>query len=490
MSRLVTPQEWQDESTCRTGNTGETIANDKCKVDPGNTKEVEDIIEMEQNDADFRSLEENSQEERRGKRESSTYEMLRNELEESRKRNEVMEQENTKLLSDLDHVVKERDFLVKALESNESKFKDSFEEDLRKLRKQINDLVEERSALLKKVGILQLHKNKPKASTKTQGTQADFTVNIVGTMDDNESVHSKMSSFSTGSRSERSAISGISMDTMGTSDTKSVRMHASKVISLARRMLGKKSKKGAVSNSPESDPNNNNLPSKLPPQSIQSIRPPMPPSPRRNRLPTKPRAKVDKPPSIPSKLPPSQKSSDKHKSKSKSKSRSKSSRKSGGGSKPLSFKETPEDMEFYLPQVNVDGSHEHTDKHSGQSNNDVRKRDPTALVNALRPWQVEFLESVHITTSTQLVFASKYKSKEIAKAMVKWRKVRQMKQMRSKACAVALHIWTRSIEAKIKSSLLERSASAELDLQEQQSQTKSVLRSGPLYGVFEQATEV
>lgn len=419
-------------------------------------------------------------------REAIECNTLRKELKESKEKCESIEKERITLQSELDRIVVERDFLVVKLENSEKHFQDRLDQDLRKMKEQTDDLLEERVALLKKIGTLQLNKNKPKASTRTQGTQADFTVSIVGMVDDSGSVRSKMSGVSSGSKSERSAISGISMDTMGTSDSKSIKMHASKVISLARNFLGRKPKKGAVSNVPETDPAHS-----LGTSGKKSMRPPIPRTPRRNKLPTRPprpRSKNEEQTSPPSKLPldNAEVSNTNPKSSSKDKKKSKSSKKSGG-SKPLSFKETPEDMEFYLPMVNLDGSPTNADNRHNNPENDTRKKDPTAIENVLRPWQVEFLESVQITSSSQLVFASKYKSKEIAKAMVKWRTERKMKHMRSKACAVALHIWTRTIEAKIRSSLLERKTSAEQVFMEKRNAT---LASNSKYNVFELATEV
>lgn len=421
-------------------------------------------------------------------REAIQCDTLRTELKESRKKYESIEKDMIKLRSELDSVVEERDFLVLKLENSEKNLEDRLNQDLRQMRGKVDDLLEERVALLKKIGTLQLNKNKPKASTRTQGTQADFTVSIVGMMDDSGSVRSKMSGVSSGSKSERSAISGISMDTMGTSDSRSIKMHASKVLSLARRVLGKKPKKGSVSDSPDADPA----------QSVQtsekkSMLPPIPRSPRRNKLPSRPRSKNLKQTSPPSDSPVDKvafsKTNGKPPSKEKKKSKTKTSRRSGG-SKPLSFKETPEDMEFYLPMVNLDGTSANTENSNDNPKNDTRKKDPTAIENVLRPWQVQFLESVQITSSSQLVFASKYKSKELAKAMVKWRTERKMKNMRSKACAVALHIWTRTIEAKIRSSLLERKTSAEQVFMEKQSQSKATITTNSRYNVFEKATEV
>ena len=121
------------------------------------------------------------------------------------------------------------------------------------------------------------------------------------------------------------------------------------------------------------------------------------------------------------------------------------------------FAGTADDIEFFLPKVKLDSDKDYLTNGNEENNHKLQQGDPTALSNVFRPWQVEFLKSVRITTSSQLIFASKSKSLNLAKVMVKWRKEKQMKSYKSKSCSIALHIWIRTIKAKIKSSLNEQS---------------------------------
>lgn len=413
------------------------------------------------------------------------YEILRIELKEAKGKCELFQQDQIKLQTELGKVVQERNFLVERLEQNRKNLDAQYNREIHKLKKRVEALEEIRSALLKKVGILQLNnkKNQRTSSTRDMGTQADFTVSIVTRVpEDNQSLNSKTSGLvSLGGKSERSEMSGISFDTMGTSDTRSIKMHASRVLSMARRVIGVKARKNAVSDVSTAEKSQ----SQSPPNEKKSSRPPIPRPPASSKRPPKPLSpKNKKSTSTPKdeevekhqskKDSPESKSSSKMKMKDKL-FKSKSTKKSGNKSQ-MSFKDTPDDIDFFLPKVSLDGSDQGNEKSSDKEND--LDDDPTSLMSVLRPWQVEFLESVRITTSSQLVFASKYKSSSIAKSMVKWRAERNMKHMKSKACAVALHVWTRTIEAKIRSCLLERSSGSENMLVDKQIENKSTIGSG------------
>jgi len=76
--------------------------------------------------------------------------------------------------------------------------------------------------------------------------------------------------------------------------------------------------------------------------------------------------------------------------------------------------------------------------------------DPTDLKNILRPWQVEFLSSVGITTARQLLNARRTESRNLAKALITWRKLKKMKPVKLKSCFVALHIWARTTKITLR----------------------------------------
>ena len=70
--------------------------------------------------------------------------------------------------------------------------------------------------------------------------------------------------------------------------------------------------------------------------------------------------------------------------------------------------------------------------------------DPLLLVNILRPWQVEFLESIGVTRAEHLCRAQKRNPDGLAKGMRYWRHEQKLKSIKTKSCAVALHIWART----------------------------------------------
>jgi len=78
------------------------------------------------------------------------------------------------------------------------------------------------------------------------------------------------------------------------------------------------------------------------------------------------------------------------------------------------------------------------------------KYDASSLSHILRPWQVNFLKSMGITTVEQLILERKQYSRRLAKAMIQWRADKKMKPVKLKSCFVALHIWTRTAKATMK----------------------------------------
>lgn len=76
--------------------------------------------------------------------------------------------------------------------------------------------------------------------------------------------------------------------------------------------------------------------------------------------------------------------------------------------------------------------------------------DPSSLCHILRPWQVNFLKSMGITTVEQLILERKQYSRRLAKAMIQWRADKKMKPAKLKSCFVALHIWTQTAKVTMR----------------------------------------
>lgn len=96
-------------------------------------------------------------------------------------------------------------------------------------------------------------------------------------------------------------------------------------------------------------------------------------------------------------------------------------------------------IDFYLPKLRVFcpcGKHSVSD--------DTGTDDPTSLLSILRPWQIEFLKSVDVMDTMQLLQASRHSASDIAKQMRKWRRKKKMDSFRTASCSVALHIWSRT----------------------------------------------
>jgi cell division protein FtsB len=103
-----------------------------------------------------------------------------------------------------------------------------------------------------------------------------------------------------------------------------------------------------------------------------------------------------------------------------------------------------EHVEFYLPQLTCTCG-----KLSSGSKID-EGGDPCALSTILRPWQANFLATLDLATAIDLVHAHKERGAILAKAMRKWRRDKGMLSVKTRSCAVALHIWARTCKSVIK----------------------------------------
>ena len=119
------------------------------------------------------------------------------------------------------------------------------------------------------------------------------------------------------------------------------------------------------------------------------------------------------------------------------------------------FTGNPEHVEFYLPKLVVGCTCGKNDMNDSSFSNGA---DAMALVNILRPWQVSFLKSENITTAEELVNAYNKEGGILAKKMRKWRKEHKLVSVKTISCGVALHIWSRTCKAIIRSVLKQLAA--------------------------------
>ena len=77
--------------------------------------------------------------------------------------------------------------------------------------------------------------------------------------------------------------------------------------------------------------------------------------------------------------------------------------------------------------------------------------DPTSLINILRSWQVEFLESFGIFRGEDLVKANHRSASALASALRQYRKRMGMTPFRTKSCVTALQIWSKTSKAFVRS---------------------------------------
>ena len=75
------------------------------------------------------------------------------------------------------------------------------------------------------------------------------------------------------------------------------------------------------------------------------------------------------------------------------------------------------------------------------------ERDPTALENILRPWQVKFLAAFGIYRGDQLVKAHHRSAPALANALRQYRRDQGMTPFRTKSCNTALKIWAKTAKA-------------------------------------------
>lgn len=105
-----------------------------------------------------------------------------------------------------------------------------------------------------------------------------------------------------------------------------------------------------------------------------------------------------------------------------------------------------EQTRFYLPKLHIEcacGKHKFPSSPSGKHS--------SSLSHILRDWQREFLSTQGINTAEELLDAHRRIPKTLASEMRKWRRKKKMKSVKTKSCAVAVHVWTRTCKAVLKS---------------------------------------
>lgn len=120
------------------------------------------------------------------------------------------------------------------------------------------------------------------------------------------------------------------------------------------------------------------------------------------------------------------------------------------------FSGNAEHVEFYLPKLGMACACGHYKEDPGS---EIGK-DPMVLSNMLRPWQVEFLSTLNLRTGVDLVHAYNQRGDELAKEMRKWRKDKKLPSVKTKSCHVALHIWSRTCKAVVRSVRKQRAQGA------------------------------
>jgi hypothetical protein len=81
----------------------------------------------------------------------------------------------------------------------------------------------------------------------------------------------------------------------------------------------------------------------------------------------------------------------------------------------------------------------------------INPENPSALENVLRPWQVDFLESLGITRSDQLVKERCTNSHTLAKGLKRWRRKNDMIHFKTSSCAMAIDIWAKTAKVYTRS---------------------------------------
>jgi hypothetical protein len=110
------------------------------------------------------------------------------------------------------------------------------------------------------------------------------------------------------------------------------------------------------------------------------------------------------------------------------------------------FERNADHAEFYLPKLGVKCL-------CGRNRvgSTLQGGDPCALSNILRVWQVQFLETQRIGDAVGFVHAHNQRSALLAKEMRRWRRTKKLASVKTKSCSVALHIWSRTCKAVLKS---------------------------------------
>jgi hypothetical protein len=122
------------------------------------------------------------------------------------------------------------------------------------------------------------------------------------------------------------------------------------------------------------------------------------------------------------------------------------------------FSGNAEHVEFYLPKLGMACGCGH---YKEESPSEIGE-DPTVLAHILRPWQVEFLSTLNLRTGIDLVHAYNQRGNELAKEMRKWRKEKKLPSVKTKSCHVALHIWSRTCKAVVRSVRKQRAQGAKV----------------------------
>jgi len=109
------------------------------------------------------------------------------------------------------------------------------------------------------------------------------------------------------------------------------------------------------------------------------------------------------------------------------------------------FSDKDELIDFFLPLMGTGCT-------CGKTPPGLRNPEqPTALENILRPWQVQFLAGFGIYRGDQMVKAHHKSAAALCKALRQYRKKRGAPEFRTKSCAMALQIWSKTCKAFVRS---------------------------------------
>ena len=109
------------------------------------------------------------------------------------------------------------------------------------------------------------------------------------------------------------------------------------------------------------------------------------------------------------------------------------------------FSDKDELIEFFLPLMGSGCT-------CGKMPQGLRNpEEPSSLENILRPWQVSFLAGFGIHRGDQLVKAHHRSAGALATALRQYRKKKSISAYRTKSCAMALQIWSKTCKAFVRS---------------------------------------